>query len=222
MFKQGFTLAEVLITLGLIGVVSALTLPGLLTDTTSAQIGPRLAKARTTFEQANQALLHESNVDGITTAFSTINTNSSGYTNALTDYMKATSGISYSGATYTSITDFPDIPAEATKGRILLTDGSMFVVAPLSEISCAGIRPHQCMIGAVYVDISGQNPPNVAGTDLFAFSLWNDGSLRPVGGGGWMPGGALWGTQCPIGAAPTNPLYCSGHVFENELKVLYN
>jgi len=46
MLKKGFTLAEVLVTLGIIGVVAALTLPGILTDTTSAQIGPKLAKAR--------------------------------------------------------------------------------------------------------------------------------------------------------------------------------
>ena len=45
MKKNGFTLAEVLITLGIIGVIAAITLPTLMSDTTSAQIGPKLAKA---------------------------------------------------------------------------------------------------------------------------------------------------------------------------------
>ena len=44
-FKRGFTLAEVLITLGLIGVVAAITLPALNSDIRAQQIGPSLAKA---------------------------------------------------------------------------------------------------------------------------------------------------------------------------------
>lgn len=44
MQKRGFTLAEVLITLGIIGVVSALTAPALSTSTQKAKIGPALAR----------------------------------------------------------------------------------------------------------------------------------------------------------------------------------
>ena len=44
MQKRGFTLAEVLITLGIIGVVSALTAPALSTNTQKAKIGPALAR----------------------------------------------------------------------------------------------------------------------------------------------------------------------------------
>ena len=42
--KFGFTLAEVLITLGIIGIVSALTAPALSTNTQKAKIGPALAR----------------------------------------------------------------------------------------------------------------------------------------------------------------------------------
>ena len=65
MKKLGFTLAEVLITLGVVGVVAAITLPSLITDTATAQIGPKLAKAVASFEQANQALLNEQSVDNL-------------------------------------------------------------------------------------------------------------------------------------------------------------
>ena len=54
MKRKGFTLSEVLITLGIIGVVAALTLPSLISDTSSAQIGPKLGKAVSMFEQANE------------------------------------------------------------------------------------------------------------------------------------------------------------------------
>ena len=59
MKKLGFTLAEVLITLGIIGVVAALTAPALVQNAGSAQIGPKLAKAVSTLELANQNMLTE-------------------------------------------------------------------------------------------------------------------------------------------------------------------
>ena len=63
MLKRGFTLAEVLVTLTIIGVIAAITLPSLLSNTATAQIGPKLAKAVSMFEQANTALLNEYSVD---------------------------------------------------------------------------------------------------------------------------------------------------------------
>ena len=43
-YKNGFTLAEVLITLGIIGVVSALTLPSLITSYKKQEASARLKK----------------------------------------------------------------------------------------------------------------------------------------------------------------------------------
>ena len=54
--KDGFTLAEILITLGIVGVVAAMTVPRLMNNTSTSQIGPKLAKAAAAFEQANQAM----------------------------------------------------------------------------------------------------------------------------------------------------------------------
>ena len=76
MKRFGFTLAEVLITLGIIGVISALTLPSLLNDTQGAQVGPKLGKAVSMFEQANQALLTDNNVDSISDIFAMSNNDS--------------------------------------------------------------------------------------------------------------------------------------------------
>lgn len=50
---KGFTLAEVLITLGIIGVVAALTAPALVQNAGTAKIGPTLAKVVSTLENAN-------------------------------------------------------------------------------------------------------------------------------------------------------------------------
>ncbi len=45
MFKKGFTLAEVLITLGIIGIIAAMTIPTLLQNTDEAQLKTAWKKA---------------------------------------------------------------------------------------------------------------------------------------------------------------------------------
>ena len=50
--KQAFTLAEVLITLGIIGVVAAMTLPALIQSYANTVVETRLAKFYSTINQA--------------------------------------------------------------------------------------------------------------------------------------------------------------------------
>jgi prepilin-type N-terminal cleavage/methylation domain-containing protein len=57
MIKKGFTLAEVLVTLGIIGVVAALTIPTLQASVQRQKIGPALAKAINTLQNANKLIL---------------------------------------------------------------------------------------------------------------------------------------------------------------------
>lgn len=95
MKKNGFTLAEVLITLAIVGVVAALTLPTLTNNTVTAQIGPKLSKAVSAFEQANQALLQEFTVDSLNqTGLLVFNGNDAGtlnnYITALGNHFKIT------------------------------------------------------------------------------------------------------------------------------------
>ncbi len=52
MRRQGFTLAEVLITLGIIGVVAAMTIPTLISNTNGAQFKTAYKKALSTLNQA--------------------------------------------------------------------------------------------------------------------------------------------------------------------------
>ena len=56
---KGFTLAEVLITLGIIGVIASLTLPSLTINIVKQQTGPSLAKAINSLETTNKLALQE-------------------------------------------------------------------------------------------------------------------------------------------------------------------
>ena len=54
MKKNGFTLAEVLITLAIIGVVAVMTIPNLMSNTTGAQTATSFKKFVSTMEEVNQ------------------------------------------------------------------------------------------------------------------------------------------------------------------------
>lgn len=197
MKRKGFTLAEVLISLAIIGVVAALTMPNLTTDVQAAKIGPKLGKAASMFEQANEALLNDEGVDVITdTEYSATE-----YSAALCKHIKATD----------------------TGGGLHSKDGVDYTLAFYDKPS-GGDAPHQKRIGNVVIDINGTDiGPNTSATDLFYFELYDDGSLRPKGGVAWAGSSTdkTWKDNCKKGVVPSDPDFCAGHIFENNMKVLY-
>lgn len=223
MKKRGFTLAEVLITLGIIGVVAAITLPTLMTDTASAQIGPKLAKAVATFEQANESLLNDEEVDKLT---------DTGYLsngNTIPDYIanlgKFLKFSTYSqGHTVTGTSATCAVAAMTTANQILSKDGMLYVITRDKTTTNTAQPPHKQRIGHVWIDINAATKPNTVGTDAFVFAWYNDGSLRPVGGTNWNENGdasCKWRTNCANDKVPTDYQACAGAIFENNLKVLY-
>lgn len=65
MKKNGFTLAEVLITLSIIGVVAALTAPGLVVSSRNASNAARMSVVMSDLENAFNSMLAEENVDSL-------------------------------------------------------------------------------------------------------------------------------------------------------------
>lgn len=232
MKKFGFTLAEVLVTLGIIGVVAALTLPSLLVDTQGAQVGPKLGKAVAMFEQANQALLNQNNVDSLSDGgFYTSNGDVNGvrsYMDELSNYLKITQ---YRGETYRRAeNDSNHFGHEFSNNGLSWQskDGVIYTVWFWAITSPPGRArtPQNSMIGALNIDINGPAGPNLPGTDLFGFSLRNDGSLVPAGAVNWLPhtpGDPTWRDLCPNGQTPTSQryYYCTASIFDNNMKIMY-
>ncbi|MCQ2754538.1 MAG: type II secretion system GspH family protein [bacterium] len=203
MKKFGFTLAEVLITLTIIGVIAAMTLPTLMANTSEAQIGPKLAKAKASFEQANAIMLSNNSVDLITD----ITTDVTKYYTELSNNMKITK----SGDGYTA--------ADGMYYKIKITG------LKDDQKSLPGYRQE---IGEVTIDIDGDVNKSksgattynkIAGVDLFYFALCNDGTLKPYGSSDDPL--KSWKTYCKSGEVPTEYKYCAGSIFENNLKVMY-
>ena len=154
-FKKAFTLAEVLITIGIIGIVAALTLPSLMRLHQDAGTGPVLAKIQTSVEEAVGRVLLD-NPDVVLK-----NLDASGLVGYLDDVLIMTS----IGSSWYSLKDGT---------CIMITDGSSGTV-PTS----AGTGKF-----LVTVDINGRPAeanPNKEGVDMFQFVLTTHGLMIPVG-----------------------------------------
>lgn len=99
MKKPGFTLAEVLITLGIIGIVAALTTPTLVQNAGTAQVGPALAKAINNWDVANESLLNDNKTSSLRAIGITDNSEDA-YIDLLSNYLKI-SAFSNSTGRYT-------------------------------------------------------------------------------------------------------------------------
>ena len=219
MKKFGFTLAEVLTTLTVVGVVATLTLPNIMGKAnTTAHAGPKLAKFATSFDQANISLMEANSIDRISDLTTSVQT----YIDELGKYLKITS--------QTTVNDGNNkkIPT------IILKDGTAAIIAYNPASITDKTKPaYQQKLGDIHVDIDGIETTRGYGKDRFSFTLWNDGSLRPKGAAGWdgtdasKPGGTdpskstHWKDKCPINGTVSDYSYCTGHIFENNLKILY-
>lgn len=189
--KKAFTLAEVLITLGIIGVVAALTIPTLVNNYRKKQFETGLKKeysvllqALDMYKQDNETPLKKEDTDQSQGEFK----------NKIKPYLKilvdcgdeqagkyeakcVQNGYYTQDKKYTYKTYSGNIANEDLfdDGQIILNDGSHLLFENV------GNR------GAVFVsiDVNGYNKlPNKWGEDVFTFQLMNDGKLLPMGAEG--------------------------------------
>ena len=234
--RKGFTLAEILITMGIIGVVAALAAPSLVTSSNNAKIGPQLQKAVSTFETAAEMLLHDEDASGLVGVVGNYAHASYDLGRVLSKYMKidvnhdnARATIHYHG--YNGNRDifitnsFPHI------SNFRSDDGSMYIIHMQTKSIPNSMYPdtpnNQC-IGNVYIDVNGESEPNKVGKDFFSFFLYNDGTLRPHGSkSGYnrtYPNAPHWETpthSCNANSVQLDGWTCAGSIFDNNMKIIY-
>ncbi len=194
-FKKAFTLAEVLITIGIIGIVAALTLPSLMRLHQDAGTGPVLAKIQTSVEEAVGRVLLD-NPDVVLK-----NLDASGLVGYLDDVLIMTS----IGSSWYSLKDGTCIKI-TDKGE---SDG-------ISIPKSAG-SPDEYFF--VTVDVNGRPAeanPNKEGVDMFQFVLTTHGLMIPVGSKTLGQGGEA--AKC---SADEPSYYCTGRIADNNWKVDY-
>ena len=172
--RVAFTLAEVLITLGIIGVVAAMTMPSLITNYQKKQTVTQLKKVYSELSQAAEMAKLEY---GDMSLWDYSLSGSDFFNKYLASYIKISKikvgdlskqGIVYyntSGAIETSFTTFYD-----DADVITLPSGAQIFIANARRVSV------QDRSGFL-VDLNGFKRPNKLGRDLFVFSVAKNGVL---------------------------------------------
>ena len=251
MKKSGFTLAEVLITLGIIGVVAALTAPALIQNAGNAKIGPTLQKVKSTIENANERMLTDNEVSSL---YAITSNNALSYAANLVSYISgssyntteldpstASSAISpgygvYKTATYSGSTGTitGTTTSVYTPNSVYLfqfsdsIDLSFWANTNAYTANGSFTSPYMGMI----VDINGAlTSPNRYGKDLFWFIIDKSGRVIPYGGKthAWLTGISTARWNSSSGYCNSTGVYsssyggetCAGSIFDNNLKVIY-
>lgn len=198
---EGFTLAEVLITLGIIGVVAALALPTFIQNYQKTQYVTALKKAYTQFNQVLlQIAVDNGTPDSIADYFAS---GSIEYRNVIPSKFKVvkTCGTAAGDECFAKFDDNYDGSANTTirwtndvnsAYKFVTADGMSFALIT-SGSGCttnygfaaapdAPITNHVC--GAVFIDINGTQKPNYHGRDVFEFYITSNKTplLYPSGG----------------------------------------
>lgn len=177
-FKKGFTLAETLITLGIIGVISALTIPTLVMNYQSKVRITQLQKVYNDISNAAVAALADERVD--TLDYTYIFENIDGAISFLKKYIKVSKectiteclGSSYSSLDGTQSANVSSMFPQGTKCVALVSGSSVCIYEVEPE---DGYNWHGSVDLAV--DVNGAGAPNKNGIDLFQFSIYSDGTI---------------------------------------------
>ena len=242
MKKLGFTLAEVLITLGIIGVVAALTAPALVQNAGTAKVGPTLAKVVSTLEVANEQMLHDEEGSDLNKICNDEGWQKTGqvYVEKLSKYI---SGSSYEEELTTPESFDPVISNYSGKAqssmcfRLIVFHFSDNVSILFSQPgTTAAYLPEKGSFKGefcrVLIDINGiKTKPNSIGKDIFMFELDKSGQIVPHGSNtfAWLysNGNEEYKYTATKGNWGCNEKYvgegygCSGSIFENNLKIIY-
>ena len=200
--KFGFTLAEVLITLGIIGIVAAMTLPAPVNNTKGKELETQYKKAYSIITQAVNRMNAE---QGFVANWSSYAACSNEFAEKFSEYFMPLIDCgkdkcsTYVDEDNTYVSKYKTFNGNSScadcfnDGQFILAD-SMFVTIN----HC--FKPNKILIA---VDINGvYNKPNRYGHDFFVFQIIDDGKVLPLGAKGTQaPGlnfqlGGSPDTQC--------------------------
>src|SRR5574344_243526 len=205
-FKQAFTLAEVLIVLGIIGIVASMTIPTLMNTVAKQEYVTALKKFYSTQTDGWSRLLADEGVQQLddTSVFQSMSTPACGISQAndagckpffdtLKKYFRFTVVTAPRYNLY-NLDGSQDPSNDYTDSIVLaLADGSVMFTGTFSKDSngtyfstdeqiAAGGGNLYNEISEINIDVNGFKKPNTFGRDIFIFILSNNGKLYPYFG----------------------------------------
>lgn len=187
---RAFTLAEVLITLGIIGIVAAMTIPTLMNQTNDKQTVVALKKAYSALSQAYTLAVNENGTPDNWGMTADNEPSREILANNLLKYMKTneqcigTVGCFYNGPIkYLSGVSWENYYSQAfPKAR--LADGTNFMIGGINSPNCSAVsgptEPLKNVCGFAFIDVNGDKGKNTLGIDIFRFHITKYGII-PLG-----------------------------------------
>lgn len=242
--KLGFTLAEILITLGIIGVVAALTLPTLIANNQKIQYLVGLKKFYAAFNLGMKNYMVLTGCSDLTcTGFFDGNRSAAAWqTRADVEIPKIFKAARIYGYNNSELLNFApkfmnNNPASDYfyHGYTIQTaDGALILFDDQDNDNCtmysaaAGSPNLKNACSDIYVDINGKKPPNIWGRDVYWFILSNNGMLYPFSGTDHHDvGGNRWTGYAPYcgvsgsSSLPTEGDGCAARIMEEGWEMNY-
>lgn len=239
--NSGFTLAEVLITLGIIGIIAEITIPSLMFDMQKQNWVVTLQKSYTTFNQALIKVANDNSCPGDLrcTGLFDGSVTMQDFGDAVSSYFKVAKncglnsnqgcfsnsvGPNYDG-TGTRNTTYDT--ATSNSYRFITADGVSVLITSNSDNcgSVTGFNYLTQMCGQVFFDVNGLKGPNNFGRDIFRFYISNGKGplIYPLGGkdvnvsgtSGWWKNGDNCNLNNPLGTR------CAGRIMEESWQMKY-
>lgn len=191
---KAFTLAEVLITLGIIGVVAAITISTLIKNTNDAEFKTALKKNYAILSQATMQLAQDNGgtIKNISTA-----SFGDAFAYRISSYVKYTTisaptfisnGLNPQGTCWASTTTIKRLDGtpgawghdfyidNGNSGCLTTMDGAYWA-SWRYDVNCNSFAVADCTI--VYIDVNGAAGPNQQGRDVYGFHIKEDGRVTP-------------------------------------------
>lgn len=183
--KKGFTLAEVLITLGIIGIVAAMTLPTVINDSTERET---VAKVKKFYSVMNQALLMAISKHGYVDEWTFCAEKKAECAAQFVENIKpelklardCADEINCAGAAeqYKTLdgNDYSvDYKTSSYFYKMILIDGSYLWIRNNYSTTCANSDSGTDNVcGLIWIDTNGSKKPNKLGIDVFIFFIMKD------------------------------------------------
>ena len=206
--KRGFTLAEVLITLVIIGVIAAITIPSLINKTNEQETVVAVKKAYSVLSQAYQRIVAENGeINPVVLGNSEDMPKTLGSMFAKQLNVQKVCGTTMDGDCFSTANDgvyksFDSSDSEVINSRVdyemRLSDGmSVAIWGTNSYTNYGSSEPLQFVFGQITVDINGDKAPNTFGKDVFDFFITKYGIIP-------------FGTP-EVTAFPLSSCYTTGH-----------
>ena len=185
-----FTLAEVLITLGIIGVVAAMTMPSLVQNYQKKALETGLKKSYSVLSQAVQRMIEEDGEIPSRASVASTRGNWIAFEKSLSQNLKIVKNCSVYGFSNKcisgdSFTSWFNSTYKSYNKKTLGTagwwfDDGMYVLADGSFLFLDVSVSNDVLLN---IDINGSKAPNALGHDVFLFAIDHEtGKLRPYGG----------------------------------------